>query len=316
VGIATGGATLWGGAEYYLTPLQERPFSPLHDLYAPTGLVGQGLGIIGTLMIASGVLLYALRKRVPWLSRVGKLRDWLSFHIFLCLLGPFLVLLHTTFKFGGLVAIAFWSMTLVVASGVVGRWVYVWIPKTINGRFLSREELRERMWELLGEVERDGVITAEQLASLREVTGVRGPAARARANGEIAASRPGYPSGAGSTGSAGSPQRSERRRRSRSRLGVAGALLMALRHRLGRRKARKRLHASLAELGVPPSARPRLVSRLEEQTRIQNHLQLLDPFQRAFRYWHAFHLPLAVVMVLVLVVHVGVAVAFGYTWIF
>ena len=296
IGFVVGGGALWGGMEYYVTPLRERPFSPLHELYAPTGLVGHGFGIIGTMMILAGVTLYALRKRVPWLQKVGKLRDWLHFHIFLCLLGPFLVLLHTTFKFGGIVAIAFWSMTLVVASGVVGRWVYVWIPKTMNGRFLSREELREQMWSLLGEIEREGLITSEQLAALRESTGIRGPR--------------------GGGGSAPSDERGDRRRRGRSEIGVLAALLASVRYRLGRRAARRRLHASLAQLGIPEATRPELVARIEEQHRIENRLHLLDPFRRAFRYWHAFHLPLAVVMLLVLVVHVGVAVAFGYTWIF
>ncbi len=105
---------LVAGREYYVLPLAERPFSPLDALFAPTGLIGQGLGIVGTLMIALGVVSYGARKRVRALARFGKLKDWLHFHIFLCLLGPFLVVLHTTFKFGGLVAIAFWSMVLVV----------------------------------------------------------------------------------------------------------------------------------------------------------------------------------------------------------
>ena len=63
-GVIAGGAALVGGLDYYLMPLAERPFSPSHDLYAPTGLIGQGFGVIGTLMIALGVGGYALRKRL------------------------------------------------------------------------------------------------------------------------------------------------------------------------------------------------------------------------------------------------------------
>ena len=72
----------------------------------------------------------------------------------------------------------------------------------------------------------------------------------------------------------------------------------------------------LSAAGVPEQTLGVLVERLEEDRLRRQQIALVRPFQRAFRYWHAFHLPLAVVMLLVLVVHVGVAVAFGYTWIF
>jgi hypothetical protein len=98
-------------------------------------------------MMIVGVVAYALRRRVPALSRFGKLRRWLQVHIFLCTLGPYLVVLHTAFRVGGLVAIAFWSMVLVVASGVFGRYVYVRIPKTIQGHFLTLESLEARRGE-------------------------------------------------------------------------------------------------------------------------------------------------------------------------
>ena len=129
------------GLPYFLTPLQERPFSPLHDLYKPSGLIGQGLGIVGSAMVLVGVASYSTRKRWSALQRFGTLRRWLTFHIFLCTLGPFFILLHTTFKIGNIVSIAFWSMAVVVASGIFGRYVYVHIPKTINGLFYSDEEI-------------------------------------------------------------------------------------------------------------------------------------------------------------------------------
>lgn len=47
---------------------------------------------------------------------------------------PILVLFHTTFKFGGIVSIAFWSMVIVVLSGVVGRFLYIRLPRDWQGR--------------------------------------------------------------------------------------------------------------------------------------------------------------------------------------
>ena len=54
-----------------------------------------------------------------------------------------MILFHTAFKFGGIVSIAFWSMVAVVLSGVIGRFIYIQIPRTIEGRALSLNEVKE-----------------------------------------------------------------------------------------------------------------------------------------------------------------------------
>lgn len=123
------------GYDYYVTPLQDRPFMELHELLKPTGLVGHGYGIFGSLFLVIGVATYSIRKRSRWMQNRGKLRYWLHFHIFLCTAGPALVLWHTTLKFNGIVAVAFWSMVIVVTSGILGRYVYKRIPKTEEGDF-------------------------------------------------------------------------------------------------------------------------------------------------------------------------------------
>ena len=138
--------TLWLGFEgydYYQTPLEERFYHEHHEWFKASGLFGHGLGIIGTALITVGVFLYIPAKKYGFLEKYIRLRYLLEFHIFLCTLGPILILFHTTFKFGGIVSIAFWSMVLVVLSGVVGRYIYLQIPRSISGRELSRQELKE-----------------------------------------------------------------------------------------------------------------------------------------------------------------------------
>lgn len=137
------------GLEYYLTPLAERPFSELYDLFRPAGTIGLQYGIIGFGLITLGVLVYSSRKRLRFLARVGKLKFWLEFHIFVCTVGPFLVTLHTSFKVGGLVSIAYWSMVIVALSGIFGRYVYVRIPKTMQGQFAGLAAVEAQRAELL-----------------------------------------------------------------------------------------------------------------------------------------------------------------------
>ncbi|MEJ2594035.1 MAG: hypothetical protein P8100_02645 [bacterium] len=113
------------GKTYYRTPLEERFYHEDHTELKPSGIIGHGLGIAGSFFMLVGVGSYMVRKRMKRFSRLGKLKHWLEFHIFLCTLGPILVLFHTSFKFGGLVAISFWSMVAVFASGVIGRFIYI-----------------------------------------------------------------------------------------------------------------------------------------------------------------------------------------------
>lgn len=131
------------GYSYYNLPIEERFYHPNHDWFKPSGIYGHGIGILGTLMILFGVVIYIARKRYNFMVRILRLKYLLEFHIFLCTLGPILILFHTAFKFGGIVSIAFWSMVAVVLSGVIGRFIYIQIPHSIEGRALSLQEVQD-----------------------------------------------------------------------------------------------------------------------------------------------------------------------------
>lgn len=139
------------GISYYSTSIEERFYHPDHNWYKPSGIFGHGLGIVGTLLIIIGVFGYQAKKRFRVLAPLGRLKYWLEFHIFLCSLGPVMILFHTAFKFGGIVSISFWSMIAVVVSGIIGRFIYIQIPRTIEGRELSLNEVREMKGDL-GEI--------------------------------------------------------------------------------------------------------------------------------------------------------------------
>lgn len=141
--LVTFGILTYIGFSYYRLPIEERFFSPDYQLLKPSGLVGHGLGIVGSLFIVFGLFSYMARKRIKIFSGFGLLKYWLEFHIFLCTLGSVMVLFHTSFKFGGIISIGFWSMAIVWSSGVIGRFIYLQIPRTIEGRELSLIEVQE-----------------------------------------------------------------------------------------------------------------------------------------------------------------------------
>jgi len=93
-------ALTYKGISYYRTSIEERFYHPDNNLLKPSGILGHGLGIVGSLLIIIGVTSYMARKRYRFLLRLGILRHWLEFHIFLCTLGHILVLFHTAYKFG------------------------------------------------------------------------------------------------------------------------------------------------------------------------------------------------------------------------
>jgi hypothetical protein len=136
------------GCGYYLTPLDQRPFRADYSAMKPSGQYSHGLGAVGALMIITGVATYSTRKRVRALWAMGKLSRWLECHIFLCLLGPVLVVYHTTFKVGGVAALSFWTMLSVVASGVIGRFLYVQIPRNVRGAQLSANDIKTELEKL------------------------------------------------------------------------------------------------------------------------------------------------------------------------
>jgi hypothetical protein len=129
---------------YLLVLIFTREIPPAGELF------GHGMGIIGFLFMLMTESLYSLRKRsrtVKW----GKMSAWLQFHIFTGLVGPYMVLLHSSWKFNGIAGITTLFTVIIVVSGFVGRYIFTRVPRTLDGLeiegTLSQEALRQaRRW--------------------------------------------------------------------------------------------------------------------------------------------------------------------------
>lgn len=93
------------------------------------------LGYLGTLYMVAFLLSYSARKRIKKLRKnlrilPGKsVKDSLGLHILTGLLGPGIILLHTSLSFNGLAGISAGLMVVVVISGITGRYIFIKVRK-------------------------------------------------------------------------------------------------------------------------------------------------------------------------------------------
>jgi len=80
-----------------------------------------------------------VRKHVRFLHRFGTNQSWFDFHLFCGIMGPAFILLHTALKLDNWVSLAFWSMVTTMMSGIMGRFLFVQLPK-LDGRDLDQME--------------------------------------------------------------------------------------------------------------------------------------------------------------------------------
>lgn len=125
----------------------------LGGIPAASDFFGHSLGILGFLLMLMTETLYTLRKRSRR-ARWGRISSWLQFHIFTGLVGPYLVLLHTSWKFNGLAGIVMLMTVIVVASGFFGRYIYTAVPRSVDGAELEVLELEQRLNAAESEIDR------------------------------------------------------------------------------------------------------------------------------------------------------------------
>lgn len=264
------------GYQYYSTPIEERFFSLDHSTLKPSGVWGHGFGIIGTLMMIFGVAIYMIRKRFRKLFNLGYLKHWLEFHIFLCTVGPILVLYHTAFKFGGIVSISFWSMVLVVLSGVIGRFIYLQVPRTIQGNEIDMKDLLTMRAELADKLKQEMFFDVRLLNELDELT-------------------------------------SSSRYKS---INLFESLIFLFKDFFRVRSFLYKLKKNTIRAGFSKIRRKELINKTQAEIILSRRLGMLRTMQNLFRYWHIAHLPFALIMFVIMIIHVGVTLAFGYKWIF
>lgn len=265
------------GTDYYRLGYGERPHDELHEQLKPGGLWGHGYGVVGSAMILL-LFLYSLRKRQLFGIRFGPLPRWLDLHIWLGIIGPLLITLHTAGKFSGVVTVSYVSMVLVAVSGFFGRYIYMQIPRDDRGHELSMKEINTKI-EGMGMLLHDdyhvpgsvlklidlqaGVISGQRLAGFRALQSL---------------------------------------------------IIMDIMRPLRAYRLKRHIHKTFPDF--PPSATAEIVRLARRKAVMSRRRAVLGTLHSLFHYWHVLHKPLAVVMIVIMFAHVVLVVLMGYKWIF
>ena len=275
-------AAAYFGFPYYRMGQLERAYSPLRPLFRPSGSVGLRLGIFGFGLFLL-LFLYPIRKRWPWLNRIGKTKHWLDFHVMLGITAPIVITLHSSFKLGGLAGVAYWIMMAVALSGFIGRYLFAQIPRSLTTAELSFKEMQNVSAQLAEQLERQAVLRPEEVAPLLKL-----PA----------------------------PEEVDR-------LSVIEALWLMARLDIARPFQVSRLRRrSLSGAGIVVTLGGLLPSRqrdleavikaIRNQSWLSAKMLFLKRIHEVFHLWHVVHRPFSYSFAVLVVAHITVAMLLGY----
>jgi hypothetical protein len=270
------------GASYYVLPLDQRPYSDKHELLKPSGTIGLKLGILGTVLFFI-IFLYALRKVIPWLGRWGTARHWMDFHVIAGLTAPVVVAYHASFKFQGIAGFAFWIMVAVALSGVIGRYLYSQIPRSLSAAELSLNELRNNEQELARALLTQSIYSAEQLSR----------ALRMPAKDRIKRISPLRALAQMIALDLGLPFRVARLRRASCRFGTKVLSI-----------------GGLISIGNPEVEQ--IVRLVRKKAVLSRRIVFLDQTQQVFHLWHVVHRPFSYAFAVLVIVHIVVVTGLGF----
>ena len=186
------------------------------------------------------------------------------------------MLYHTAFKFGGIVAVSFWSMVAVVASGVAGRFIYIQIPRTIQGKELSVNELNDINDDLTHRLKSEYSINGNIISKLEKHSHID------KYKG----------------------------------VGFGTSFVMMIQDYFGTHSVLRQIKRDLRKSNLSSERATEIHRISKSKLILSRRIGMLRTTQKLFRYWHIVHLPFAITMFVIMFVHIAVTIIFGYKWIF
>jgi len=270
------------GFNYYALSAAQRPFSPKHQILRPSGTIGIKLGMVGVLMFFL-IYLYPLRKKWGWLGRMGNSRHWLDFHVVLGTAAPIIIAFHSSFKFGNIAGMAFYSMLMVTLSGFVGRYLYAHIPRGLSAAELSMKEIQEKEEALRKELAEQKATFGFSVDALYEL-----PSPAEVAKTPLIAS-------------------------------LLSMFLLDLKRPFKASLLRFReagfgawLFSGFGLLSTRDQKLERAIRLAQKQSSLRQSIAFLSRTQRIFQLWHVIHRPFSYAFAILAILHIGIALFMGY----
>jgi dihydropyrimidine dehydrogenase (NAD+) subunit PreT len=268
------------GWDYYRLAQPERLGHVAHRFLKPAGPWGHGVGIVSTVVMLSNFL-YAVRKRWSRLKGASTIRTWLTFHQFVGFMSPLVIVFHAAFQSNNhLATLTAGSLTVVVLTGVVGRFIYGLVPSG-EGKAGELDELSRR-WQRLSE--RLGGSVA-----VLDTTSDAGPARVALVEQLIASavSKP-----------------------------TQKSLLRFLFHLPAQRLSDSRHLHTVRSVFPSPAHANEFRDSFHKLRTLQAQVSFFRSLKGLLASWRVFHVVLAVLLVILIAAHIGVSLFLGYRWIF
>jgi len=255
-------------------------YLPIHYTnhpYDAKSFVPHLLGIIGTAMMASGAIFYVLRKRIKALRNFGRMKLWLDAHIVFCLIGPLLIVYHSALNvLAPNSAVALYVTLTIVASGVVGRYIYRHFQFSLSGERSGLKEMVEQAGHMDEEIKRRFVNSENILESISRFFGLR-----------------------------------EKHRSG----GILSSLYLLIRLDLTERRLKRQIKPFLSGAGqrVRPGARidqASLEAVVLQRIKLERKISTLEAALKLFSFWHKLHVPLVWILILTFIIHIAAVLVF------
>lgn len=231
---------------------------------------GHSLGVLGFSLMIITEILYSLRKRSRS-ARWGRTSVWLQFHIFTGIVGPYLVLLHSSWKFNGLAGVVTLLTLVVAGSGFIGRYIYTAIPRSADGAMLEASQLEQHI--------------AATEVDLQRLAASSDAATVAYAQHLANISRPSTKSGAASM--------------------IFGRAFSELRIRLDAWRYERKMRASERPYAI------QLDELFKRRRSLHRQINTIATARQLLSVWHTVHIPLGVALFTTAIFHVGAAIYYA-----
>jgi len=258
--ISNSNLTLLGIAHDYnfLTDYKES-HEPNRGIWHPIAWIGS----IGFIVM----MLYSVRKRFAFMQDVGQLRYWLDTHMFIGIVATVFTTVHTTYKVGGIVSISFWSMMLVAISGILGRYIYIQIPRNLSGNELRIDQIEEIMFEINNEIEKFSESDSRIAHYFQSISG---------------------------------PDESKK-------ISAFEFAVKMFFNDIGNFFRTIGIWYDIKKTSdLSPDLKKRLFRLVKEKGKLVRSSNFLETSQRLLHYWHVFHKPFAVIMFIIMFLHIAV----------